>query len=146
MLVRMSHRGGCGCDPYDGDGAGMLVGMPHEFMRKVRPTQLLLCSYVLRVIEKHTSDQFHLGTLVLQSSIHFFLLSSFFFALSSSPLSGGARGVWRVGASSKWRVRSGQHLCRRQRKPSVEGQTVNMVVVEIASSFSVLLLFSDDSL
>jgi len=35
MLVRMSHRGGCGCDPFDGDGAGMLVGMPHAFIRKV---------------------------------------------------------------------------------------------------------------
>jgi hypothetical protein len=34
---------------------------------------------VLRVIEKHTSDQFHLGTLVLQSSIHFFLLFSSLF-------------------------------------------------------------------
>lgn len=25
MLVRMSHRGGCGCDPASGDGAGELV-------------------------------------------------------------------------------------------------------------------------
>ncbi len=25
MLVRMSHRGGCGCDPASGDGAGMCV-------------------------------------------------------------------------------------------------------------------------
>lgn len=31
MLVRMSHRGGCGCEVNAGDGAGMLVGMPHEF-------------------------------------------------------------------------------------------------------------------
>jgi hypothetical protein len=23
MLVRMSHRGGCGCEPNTGDGAGM---------------------------------------------------------------------------------------------------------------------------
>ena len=34
MLVRMSHRGGCGCDPQSGDGAGMLVAMPDAFMRK----------------------------------------------------------------------------------------------------------------
>jgi glutamate synthase domain-containing protein 1 len=27
MLVRMSHRGGCGCDPASGDGAGMLIVM-----------------------------------------------------------------------------------------------------------------------
>jgi len=33
MLVRMSHRGGCGCDPASGDGAGMLFGMPDSFMR-----------------------------------------------------------------------------------------------------------------
>lgn len=25
MLVRMSHRGGCGCDPASGDGAGKLA-------------------------------------------------------------------------------------------------------------------------
>lgn len=25
MLVRMSHRGGCGCDPASGDGAGELI-------------------------------------------------------------------------------------------------------------------------
>ena len=35
MLVRMSHRGGCGCDPRSGDGAGVLVGMPDSFMRSV---------------------------------------------------------------------------------------------------------------
>jgi Glutamine amidotransferases class-II len=25
MLVRMAHRGGCGCDPASGDGSGMIV-------------------------------------------------------------------------------------------------------------------------
>ena len=35
MLVRMSHRGGCGCEPNAGDGAGMLVGMPHSFYTRV---------------------------------------------------------------------------------------------------------------
>ena len=35
MLVRMSHRGGCGCEPNTGDGAGMLVGIPDDFLRKV---------------------------------------------------------------------------------------------------------------
>jgi len=33
MLVRMSHRGGVGCDPCSGDGAGVLFGMPDSFMR-----------------------------------------------------------------------------------------------------------------
>jgi glutamate synthase (NADPH/NADH) len=35
MLVRMSHRGGCGCEPNAGDGAGMLVGMPHSYYKRV---------------------------------------------------------------------------------------------------------------
>eukprot|EP01038_Epipyxis_sp_PR26KG_P009535 gene9535-12843_t len=35
MLVRMSHRGGCGCEPNSGDGAGILVGMPDTFYRRV---------------------------------------------------------------------------------------------------------------
>jgi len=35
MLVRMSHRGGCGCEVNTGDGAGILVGMPDSFFRRV---------------------------------------------------------------------------------------------------------------
>lgn len=27
ILERLSHRGACGCDPYTGDGAGILIGM-----------------------------------------------------------------------------------------------------------------------
>ncbi|KAK6925989.1 Glutamate synthase, alpha subunit, C-terminal [Dillenia turbinata] len=34
MLVRMTHRGGCGCETNTGDGAGILVALPHEFYRK----------------------------------------------------------------------------------------------------------------
>uniref|UniRef100_A0A7S2QRY5 glutamate synthase (NADH) n=1 Tax=Norrisiella sphaerica TaxID=552664 RepID=A0A7S2QRY5_9EUKA len=33
MLERMEHRGACGCDPDSGDGAGILVGIPHNFMK-----------------------------------------------------------------------------------------------------------------
>jgi len=32
MLVRMSHRGACGCETNTGDGAGILVALPHEFL------------------------------------------------------------------------------------------------------------------
>ncbi len=35
ILQRMVHRGGCGCEPTTGDGAGILTGMPHDFMVKV---------------------------------------------------------------------------------------------------------------
>ncbi|EYU25212.1 hypothetical protein ABFS82_06G022500 [Erythranthe guttata] len=33
MLVRMSHRGACGCETNTGDGAGILVGVPHDFYK-----------------------------------------------------------------------------------------------------------------
>lgn len=32
MLIRMDHRGACGCDPNSGDGAGILLQIPHEFL------------------------------------------------------------------------------------------------------------------
>jgi len=31
VLVNLSHRGACGCDPQTGDGAGILLQIPHEF-------------------------------------------------------------------------------------------------------------------
>ena len=31
-LVNMSHRGACGCEDNTGDGAGVLVQIPHEFL------------------------------------------------------------------------------------------------------------------
>ena len=33
ILVNLTHRGACGCDALTGDGAGILVQMPHEFFR-----------------------------------------------------------------------------------------------------------------
>ncbi|KAL4421584.1 hypothetical protein ABPG75_010875, partial [Micractinium tetrahymenae] len=35
MLRRMTHRGACGCETNTGDGAGILVAMPHIFMSEV---------------------------------------------------------------------------------------------------------------
>ncbi len=37
VLVNLGHRGACGCDPETGDGAGILVQMPHAFFQKVCP-------------------------------------------------------------------------------------------------------------
>jgi glutamate synthase (NADPH) large chain len=34
MLIRMDHRGACGCDPNSGDGAGILLQIPHEFLTR----------------------------------------------------------------------------------------------------------------
>jgi glutamate synthase domain-containing protein 2/glutamate synthase domain-containing protein 1/glutamate synthase domain-containing protein 3 len=35
ILKNLAHRGGVGSDPDTGDGAGILIQMPHEFMQKV---------------------------------------------------------------------------------------------------------------
>ena len=40
VLRNMDHRGGCGCEPNTGDGAGMLTGLPHEFLAKVAKSDL----------------------------------------------------------------------------------------------------------
>jgi len=33
ILENLAHRGACGCDESTGDGAGILMQMPHEFLR-----------------------------------------------------------------------------------------------------------------
>ncbi|GAA0148835.1 oxidoreductase [Lithospermum erythrorhizon] len=35
MLIRMAHRGACGCEANTGDGAGILVALPHDFLQEV---------------------------------------------------------------------------------------------------------------
>ncbi len=35
MLEHMDHRGACGCEQNTGDGAGILTGLPHDFLVKV---------------------------------------------------------------------------------------------------------------
>ena len=34
ILVNLTHRGACGCDETTGDGAGILMQMPHRFLNK----------------------------------------------------------------------------------------------------------------
>ena len=36
ILVNLTHRGACGCDPLTGDGAGILTQIPHEFFAAKR--------------------------------------------------------------------------------------------------------------
>ena len=31
ILINLTHRGACGCDPETGDGAGVLIQIPHKF-------------------------------------------------------------------------------------------------------------------
>mgnify|MGYP001942803188 CR=1 FL=1 len=33
MLTNMEHRGACGCEPNTGDGAGILIQLPHNFFK-----------------------------------------------------------------------------------------------------------------
>ncbi len=41
ILINLTHRGACGCDPETGDGAGILIQIPHEFFaRECRETRL----------------------------------------------------------------------------------------------------------
>ncbi len=35
ILINLTHRGACGCDPETGDGAGILIQIPHEFFVRV---------------------------------------------------------------------------------------------------------------
>ena len=35
ILVNLTHRGACGCDETTGDGAGILLQMPDQYLRKV---------------------------------------------------------------------------------------------------------------
>ncbi|MFA4905238.1 MAG: glutamate synthase large subunit [Candidatus Margulisiibacteriota bacterium] len=37
VLERLAHRGAVGADPLTGDGAGILIQLPHEFLAKVFP-------------------------------------------------------------------------------------------------------------
>ena len=35
ICVNLDHRGGCGCDPITGDGAGIFIQLPHNFFKHV---------------------------------------------------------------------------------------------------------------
>ena len=34
VLINLTHRGACGCDPQTGDGAGILIQIPHSFFER----------------------------------------------------------------------------------------------------------------
>lgn len=52
MLVRMTHRGACGCETNTGDGAGILVALPHEFFMEACffTCTIFFLSGILRVL------------------------------------------------------------------------------------------------
>ncbi len=43
ILVNLAHRGACGCDAETGDGAGVLIQIPHEFFARELPA----CGFLL---------------------------------------------------------------------------------------------------
>ena len=34
VLINLTHRGACGCDPETGDGAGVTIQVPHKFFAR----------------------------------------------------------------------------------------------------------------
>jgi glutamate synthase (NADPH/NADH) large chain len=38
ILINLTHRGACGCDPETGDGAGILIQIPHTFFARESKT------------------------------------------------------------------------------------------------------------
>ena len=34
ILVKLEHRGACGCEKNTGDGAGIVIQMPHDFLKR----------------------------------------------------------------------------------------------------------------
>src|SRR6202167_2387923 len=38
ILINLAHRGACGCDPQTGDGAGILIQIPHAFFEREAAT------------------------------------------------------------------------------------------------------------
>lgn len=61
MLARMEHRGGQGCDPCSGDGAGILLQKPHEF---------LLEESVKQGIKLPSFDQYGVGVVLFPKDEH----------------------------------------------------------------------------
>ena len=39
ICVNLDHRGGCGCDPITGDGAGIFIQLPDKFLRREIKTE-----------------------------------------------------------------------------------------------------------
>ena len=56
MLVRLEHRGACGCDPETGDGAGVLIQLPDRFLRREAEALGITRSTVYRLLKKYGLD------------------------------------------------------------------------------------------
>lgn len=79
MLLRMSHRGACGCETNTGDGAGILVGLPHDFFTEVSkdagfelpaPGQYAVGMFFLPTSESRREESKNVFTKVAESLGH----------------------------------------------------------------------------
>jgi glutamate synthase (ferredoxin) len=43
ILLNLNHRGACGCEPNTGDGAGILMQVPHKFMQRQQRKRISPC-------------------------------------------------------------------------------------------------------
>jgi len=92
VLINLTHRGACGCDPETGDGAGVLIQIPHELFTRecrklgfqlpargeygagfvflpVEPRQRLLCEGIVERIEGSYNNVMGLPTERLQATL-----------------------------------------------------------------------------
>ena len=53
ILINLTHRGACGCDPQTGDGAGILIQIPHAFFERECGEPGLLAARARRVRRGH---------------------------------------------------------------------------------------------
>ncbi|GAB4826252.1 glutamate synthase [NADH] [Ancistrocladus abbreviatus] len=79
MLVQMSPRGACGCKANTGDGAGILVALPHDFFKEVAkgagfelppPGKYAAGMFFLSKLESRRKDSKNVFTKVAESLGH----------------------------------------------------------------------------
>ena len=49
VLINLTHRGACGCDAETGDGAGILIQIPHDFLPANAPPLASSCRARVRM-------------------------------------------------------------------------------------------------
>ena len=88
VLVNLSHRGACGAEENTGDGAGLLIQLPHKFFAKVAAEQ---------GFSLPSSGQSGVGMLFLPQT-------------RIPPI---LKRVWRLSSRKKVRISSDGAPCRR---------------------------------
>ncbi|PVU97842.1 hypothetical protein BB561_000287 [Smittium simulii] len=77
-LTNMTHRGASGADPLDGDGAGIMTSLPHEFFKKTWETLLHQCQHKTAFLEVAAITKNEFGDIDLDSNNIFKLVGGIF--------------------------------------------------------------------